>query len=158
MGKFLSMVVLALCCASLFVSCDSGGTSDGVEFLEVTIDGKTTTTVLDVISVSGDGEFNFIQSCDVEGVNFMLTAYSNLDKLAASSIGEYRFCPSGEPQNLDFEISVYNENYDYAHCKDGEHTVTSIKRSVEGIAVEGVFKGTLHDNRNISGKYRLLVW
>ena len=159
-SNFLAVFMFAVS-AFGFVSCsddNNGGGSTSGDFFEITIDEKTTTTILESTSVSSSGEFSFIQSGDVDGVDFMLTTYRNLDKLASSSTGEYRFCPSDEPQNLDFEISVYNEDYDYTHGKNGTHTVTSIKRSGEEVIVEGKFDGVLRDNRAISGKYRLTVY
>ena len=136
---------------------DGGGTTTG-EFFEITVDGKTKTTKLNVTSVSTSGEFNYIQSYDVEGVEFTLITYSDLGKLASSSIGEYRFGLSEEPQNLDFDVSLYDEHYDYAPCKSGTHTVTLIKRSGEEVIIDGKFNGILNDNRAISGKYRLASW
>ena len=160
-SKFLAMFMFAVS-AFGFVSCsedgDNSSGSTGGDFFEITIDGKTTTTILESTFVSSSGEFSFIQSGDVDGVDFMLTTYRNLDKLASSSTGEYGFCSSGEPKNLDFDISVYNENYDYTYCKNGTHTVTSIKRSGEEVVVEGKFDGVLYDQRTISGKYRLAVY
>ncbi|MBQ3188540.1 MAG: hypothetical protein IJB60_03790 [Bacteroidaceae bacterium] len=159
-SNFLAVFMFAVS-AFGFVSCsddNNGGGSPSGEFLEITIDEKTTTTILESTSVSSSGEFSFIYSGDVDGVDFMLTTYRNLDKLASSSTGEYRFCPSDEPQNLDFDICVYNEDYDYTLCKNGTHTVTSIKRSGEEVIVEGKFDGVLSDNRAISGKYRLTVY
>ena len=155
-NEFLAIFMLAVS-AFGFVSCNedgNGGGSNGGEFFEITIDGQTTVTVLESTTISGLREFSFISSADVEGVDFMLTTYSNLEKLAASAIGEYRFCPSGEPQNLDFEVSVYDEDYEYTYCKNGTHTVTSIRRRGEEVIVEGEFNGVLRDGRAISGKYR----
>ena len=160
-SKFLAMFMLAVS-AFGFVSCseddDNGGGSNGGEFFEITIDGKTTTTILESTSVSSSEEFSFIQSGEVDGVDFMLTTYCNLDKLASSTIGEYRFCPSGKPQNLDFEVSVYDEDYEYTHGENGTYTVTSIKRSGEEAIIEGIFNGSLIDGRTISGKYRIAAY
>ena len=159
-SKFLAMFMFAVS-AFGFVSCsddNNGGGPTSGEFFEITIDGKTTTTILESTSVSSSGEFSFIQSGDVDGVDFMLTTYRNLDKLALSTTGEYRFCPLGEPKNLDFDIIVYNEDHDYVHGINGTHTVTSIKRSGEEVVVEGKFDGVLYDQRTISGKYRLAVY
>ena len=159
-NKYLAMFILAVSALG-FVSCseddDNGGRYTGEEFFEITIDGKTATTILESITVSSNEEFSFIQSGEVYGVDFMLTTYCNLDKLVSSTTGEYRFCPSDEPQNLDFEVSVYNED-DYTRCKNGTHTVTSIKRSGEEVIIEGIFNGFLLDGRTISGKYRIAAY
>ena len=50
---------------------------------------------------------------------------------------------------------MYDEDYEYTYCKNGTHTVTSIRRRGEEVIVEGEFNGVLRDGRAISGKYRL---
>ena len=160
-SKILTLFIFAISAFGI-ASCSEDKNSDsgytGGEFFEITIDGRTKTKKLNITSVLTCGEFKYIDSYDVEGVEFMLTTYSDLKELSSSPIGEYRFCPSGEPQNLDFEVSLYNEDYDYTTCKSGTHTVTSIKRSGQDVIVEGKFSGILSDNRTISGKYRLASW
>ena len=87
---------------------DGGGTTTG-EFFEITVDGKTKTTKLNVTSVSTSGEFNYIQSYDVEGVEFMLITYSDLGKLASSSDRPNRYSPMEDDANFpksEYVISV----------------------------------------------------
>jgi hypothetical protein len=142
------------------VSCSSddegsGGGESG--YFEITFRGVTKTYNLDVISQSGNGEFNFVTSAEIPDVDFMLTTYADLNQLVAAPVGEYRFCANTEPQNFDFDISCIVDGA-YLHGTSGKHTVTSVKRRGAEVWIEGNFNGKVATGWPVSGRYKVAVW
>ena len=159
--KILIMFLFATAAFGLVAcSSNSGEGYTGDDYFEITIDGETTTTILESIIISGNGEYNFIQSGEVEGVDFMLTTYSDLGKLASSDIDKvYRINPAGEPANLDLDITIHGEDREHIDGQRSKHIVKSIERCGDEVVVEGEFECEYRQSRGeLYGKYRITVW
>ena len=158
-SNLFAILVLALVTLSS-VSCSKDNSNDGGsagEFFEVTFDGVTRKVALEQVVISGNSEFNFVYSTEVENVDFTLTTYADLKELASAPVGKYRFCPAGEPQNFDFDITCLKDGFSL-NGETGTHTVTSVKRRGEEVIVEGNFSGVLEAGFSVSGRYRIAVW
>ena len=159
-----------------FVSCNDGNAGgkkekSGIgEFIEVTIDGKTTKKSITNTFVSSSGEWSFIQISSIDNIYLSLSYYRNLTNTASISPGNYRLSPSSDVQIFDLYMDVYDENYNVIRCVDGTHTVTSVKQSSkavwedgnftseETVLVEGNFNASLKNGSVISGKYRISLY
>lgn len=152
---FMTTLVLL---GSVSCSSDDEGSGGGESgYFEITFRGVTKTYNLDVISQSGNGEFNFVTSAEIPDVDFMLTTYADLNQLVAAPVGEYRFCANTEPQNFDFDISCIVDGA-YLHGTSGKHIVTSVKRRGAEVWIEGNFNGKVATGWPVSGKYKVAVW
>lgn len=154
-------LLLLLLAVTLFSvsSCSDNDDNESVgEYLEVTVNNKTIKKIIGSTSVSGSTDFSFIQTTDTHPIDFMLCYYSNLSQVVKSTTGAYRLNTDDEPHNFDLDIYYVTEDYNYLSVENGHHTVTAIRRSGDGVVVEGCFGGTLENGKPINGNYRIVVY
>jgi uncharacterized lipoprotein YehR (DUF1307 family) len=148
------------------------GGSNGSDFIELTIDGKTYHKNLfgiysqlpigkDDLVLTGTTEDVFYD----EGFSFFLGLIhsENKSKLLSSTPGNYSVKDNtiynDTPENLCL-FTIFEKNRNEYDLKSGSHRVTSVRQTDKGIQVSGTFTVTKtydDDTVTITGKYALTV-